>query len=188
MNFVALQMLLGDRAKYLGLIMAVAFSTFLMSHQSSIFAGVLNRTRSQINDVQDAAIWVMDPQTQYFDEVKALNDNVLYRVRGVSGVEWAVPMYKGLPTARAATGEFRTVLLMSVDDESLAGAPRRLLKGRIDGLREPDSVLMDRAAYTFFFPHQPFETGKLFEMNDQISQSSTRATATPFAIKAASAI
>src|SRR5437588_870284 len=42
MNFVALQMLLWDRAKYLGLIFAIAFSTFLMSHQSSIFAGICN--------------------------------------------------------------------------------------------------------------------------------------------------
>ncbi|MBV8071155.1 MAG: FtsX-like permease family protein [Acidobacteriaceae bacterium] len=166
MNFVALQMLLGDRAKYIGLVMAVAFSTFLMSDQSSIFSGVMNRTRSQIQDVQDASIWVMDPKTQYFDEVKALNDNVLYRVRGVPGVEWAVPMYKGLPTARAINGDFRTVLLMSVDDNSLAGAPRRLLAGDIADLRQPDSVLMDRAAYSFFFPNQPLSTGKAFEMND----------------------
>ena len=54
MNYVALQMLFGDRAKYLGLIFAIAFSTFLMSHQSSIFAGIMNRTRSQIKDVRDA--------------------------------------------------------------------------------------------------------------------------------------
>jgi len=167
MNFVALQMLLGDRAKYLGLIMAVAFSSFLMSHQSSIFSGVLNRTRSQIIDVQDANIWVMDPKTQYFDEVKALPDDVLYRVRGVSGVEWAVPLYKGLPTARGADGTFRTVILMSVDDDSLAGAPQRLLVGSIADLRQPDAVLMDRAAYAFFFPGQPLAAGRIFEMNDR---------------------
>src|ERR1700754_1122710 len=89
MNFVATQMLLGDRAKYLGLIFAVAFSTFLMSHQSSIFAGILLRPPTQIIAVPDATLWVMDPKTQYFDEVKALNDNDLYRVRGVPGVEWA---------------------------------------------------------------------------------------------------
>jgi putative ABC transport system permease protein len=64
-NFVAIQMLLGDRVKYLGLVLAVAFSTFLMSHQSSIFAGVMDRTRSQIKDVLDADIWVMDTATQY---------------------------------------------------------------------------------------------------------------------------
>src|SRR5579875_280838 len=102
MNFVAIQMLLGDRIKYLGLVIAVAFSTFLMSHQSSIFAGVMNNTRSLIRDVQDADIWVMHPQTQYFDEEKALPDEAVYQVRSVPGVKWAVAMRRGLPTARAA--------------------------------------------------------------------------------------
>jgi putative ABC transport system permease protein len=166
MNFVAMQMLRGDRAKYLGLIMAVAFSTFLISHQSSIFAGVMNRSRSQILDVQDAAIWVMDPRTQYFDDVKPLPDDILFRVRGVEGVEWAVPLYKGQPIAKAGDGNFRSVILMGIDDHSLAGAPRRLLAGSIEGLRQPDAVLMDKAAYAFFFPGQQLETGKTFEMND----------------------
>lgn len=166
MNFVAIQMLLGDRIKYLGLVIAVAFSTFLMSHQSSIFAGVMNNTQSQIHDVQDADIWVMHPATQYFDEVKPLADETVYQVRGVPGVQWAVAMRRGQPTARAADGLFRTVILMSVDDNSLAGAPRRLFVGKLQDLREPDSVFIDRASYRYFFGDTPFRTGAVFEMND----------------------
>lgn len=60
MNFVALKMLTGDRAKYLGLIFTIAFCTFLLENQTSIFAGILKRTGSQIADVTDAEIWVMD--------------------------------------------------------------------------------------------------------------------------------
>ena len=41
-----------------------------------------------------------------------------------------------------------------------------MLAGSIDGLRKPDAVLMDKAAYAFFFPDQPLESGKTFEMND----------------------
>jgi putative ABC transport system permease protein len=159
-------MLLGDRIKYLGLVFAVAFSTFLMSHQSSIFAGVMNNTRSQIRDVQDATIWIMHPETRYFDEVKALSDEAVYRVRGVPGVLWAVPMRRGLPTARSVDGTFRSVILMSVDDDSLAGAPRRLFIGSLADLRQPDSVLIDRSAFSYFFPNQEFRTGDVFEMND----------------------
>jgi putative ABC transport system permease protein len=166
MNFVALQMLFGDRAKYLGLIFAIAFSTFLMSHQSSIFVGIMNRTQSQINDVHDASIWVMDPYTQYFDEVKALTDEDVYRVRGVPGVHWAVPMFKGQPRAKGPDGNFRVVLLIGLDDATLVGAPRSLVLGSIDGLREPDTVIVDRVGYEFFFPHQPLALGKTLEMND----------------------
>src|SRR5438445_5464693 len=144
MNFVALQMLFGDRAKYLGLIFAIAFSTFLMSHQSSIFAGIMNRTRSQIKDVRDAGVWVMDPYTQYFDEVKALTDDDVYRVRGVSGVEWAAPLFKGQPRAKALDGNFRVVIMMGVDDATLVCAPRDMVLGTPEDLRKPYAVSVDR--------------------------------------------
>jgi putative ABC transport system permease protein len=166
MNFVALQMLTSDRAKYLGLIFAVAFSTFLMSQQSAIFAGLMARTASQINDVQDAHIWVMDPYTQYFDEVKALTDDAVFRVRGVQGVQWAVPLFKGQPRAKAEDGNFRVVIMLGVDDATLVGAPRRLVLGSYKDLRQPDSILVDRVGYEFFFPGQPYTLGKTLEMND----------------------
>jgi putative ABC transport system permease protein len=166
MNFVALQMLLGDRAKYLGLIFAVAFSTFLMSHQSSIFTGIMQRTTSQIRDVADANLWAMDRKTRYFDEVKALTDDDLYRVRGVPGIEWAVPLFKGLPRAKALDGNFRVVIIMGVDDATLVGAPRNMVLGSAQNLRRPDAVIIDRVGYEFFFPKQPYELGKTLELND----------------------
>src|SRR5258708_18688909 len=54
MNFVALRMLTGDRAKYFGLVFAIAFCTFLLENQTSIFANIMRRTASQILDVTDA--------------------------------------------------------------------------------------------------------------------------------------
>src|SRR5256885_9922162 len=83
MKFIAIKMLTGDRAKYLALIFAVAFSTFLLENQTSIFAGILRRTGSQILDVTDAEIWVMDSQTEYFEQTKALKDTDLTPLRGV---------------------------------------------------------------------------------------------------------
>jgi putative ABC transport system permease protein len=167
MNFVALKMLVGDRAKYLGLVFAIAFSTFLLENQVSIFSGIMKRTTSQILDVQDAPIWVMDPQTQYFDEVSPLTPNDLYGVRGVPGVRWAVPLYKGQPRAESADGKFRAVILLGLDDTTLVGAPRRMLLGSVERLREPDAVIIDQAGYRFFFPTGPLELGRILEMNDR---------------------
>ena len=168
MNWVALAMLTGDRAKYIGLIFAISFSSFLMTQQASIFAGLMNRTRSQILDVTDADVWVMDPATQYVDEVYALKDSDLGRVRGVPGVRWAVPFFKGQPRAKAPDGKFRVAILLGLDDASLAGAPepRRMILGSVESLRDPDAVLIDLAGYHFFFPGQPLELGKTLEMND----------------------
>ena len=169
MNFVAIQMLIGDRAKYLGLVFAVAFSSFLMSHQSSIFAGLMGRTTSQISDIPDANLWVMDRKTQYFDEVKALTEDDVYRVRGVPGVEWAVPLFKGTPRAKALDGNFRVVIMMGVDDATLVGAPRNMVLGSAERLRQPNAVLIDRVGYEFFFPKQPYELGRTLELNDHLA-------------------
>src|SRR5215472_7073705 len=168
MNWLALRMLTGDRAKYLALIFAISFSSFLIAQQASIFAGIMNRTRSQILDVTDADIWVMDPATQYVDEVYALKDSDVERVRGVPGVLWAEPLFKGRANAKAPDGKFRSVVLLGLDDGSLAGAPepRKMLLGSIDSLREPDAVFIDESGYHFFFPGEPLQLGKTFEMND----------------------
>ena len=60
MHWLALKMLTGDRLKFLGLLFGVTFATLLMSQQVSIFVGIIRRSASQIIDVRDASVWVMD--------------------------------------------------------------------------------------------------------------------------------
>jgi putative ABC transport system permease protein len=166
MNFIALKMLTGDRAKYLGLIFAIAFCTFLLENQTSIFAGILRRTGSQILDVTDANIWVMDPKTEYFEQTKALKDTDLNRVRGVDGVEWAVRLFKGTPVARTPDGKFAVSFCMGLDDATLTGAPRKMLMGSWERLSEPDSVVIDKAGYMLLFPGEPLQVNRMLELND----------------------
>src|SRR5215472_8789043 len=168
MNWVALKMLMGDRAKYLALIFTIAFSSFLIAQQLSIFCRIMDRTRSQLLDVHDADIWVMDPATQYIDEVYSLKDSDVDRVRGVAGVNWAVRFFKGQPRAKAPDGRFRVAILLGVDDASLAGAPEKhkMILGSVESLRDPDAVIIDLAGYHFFFPGQPPRLGNTFELND----------------------
>jgi len=166
MNFVALRMLTGDRAKYFGLVFAIAFCTFLLENQTSIFANILRRTASQILDVTDAEVWVMDPKTEYWEQTKALKDTDLTRVRGVQGVEWAVRLFKGNPVAKTLQGKFAVSFLVGLDDATLAGAPRKMLMGSWERLREPDSVVIDQAGYILLFPDEPLQLGRTLEMND----------------------
>jgi putative ABC transport system permease protein len=168
MNFVALRMLTGDRAKYFGLVFAIAFCTFLLENQTSIFANILRRTASQILDVTDAEVWVMDPQTEYWDQTKALKDTDLTRVRGVRGVGWAVRLFKGNPVARTSSGKFGASLIIGLDDSTLAGAPRKMLLGSWERLREPDSVVIDQAGYILLFPKQPLQLDRTLQMNDHL--------------------
>ena len=166
MNFVAFRMLTGDTAKYLGLIFAVAFSTFLLQNQTSIFANLLKRSGNQIRDVTDADVWVMAPKTDYFDQTKPLRETDLLRVRGVDGIDFAVRIFKGLPVARTSTGQFAACTVMGLDEATLAGAPRNMILGDWRDLLKPDSVVIDQAGYLLLFPGEPLRINRTIELND----------------------
>ena len=125
MNSVALRILLGDRAKYVGLIFGIAVSTMLMSNQTSIFVGLMLRTANQILDAREADIWVMDQRVEYVDEIEPMTDTQLARVRGVDGVDWAVPFLKGLTVAHTRDGILQQVILLGVDDSTLTSIRAR---------------------------------------------------------------
>src|ERR1700722_13222982 len=95
MLWIALKMLTGDRAKYVGVIAGVTFAALLIAQQASIMCGLLLRTTSAIQDIQDVDIWVMDHDVDFIDELKPLVEDDLYRVKSVPGVAWAVRFYKG---------------------------------------------------------------------------------------------
>lgn len=159
-------MLMSDRAKYFGLVFAFAFSTFLLINQMSIFAGIMKRTGSQVLDVTDADIWVMDPYTEYFEQTKALKDTDLARVRGVPDVDYAVRLFKGNPTAKTLAGKFASTFTLGMDDSTLIGAPPKMLMGSWERLREADSIVIDKAGYLLLYPGEELELGRILELND----------------------
>lgn len=167
MTWIAMRMLMGDRAKYFGLIFGVSFATLLMTQQVSIFMGILTRTASQILDIRDAEIWVMDNKVRFIDEVPALPDSDLFRVRGVPGVEWAVRLYKGQVRARLTDGNFRNVVLFGLDDETLVGAPLEMILGQLSDLRRPDAIIIDKAGYEYMWPGEEYKLGRELELNDR---------------------
>src|SRR3974390_2197139 len=95
MNFIALKMLVGDRAKYFGIIIGLTFACLLITQQSAIFCGIMSRSYSFLTDAGLPDIWVVDPQVQYIEDIKPLQDTKVLQVRGVRGVQWAVPLFKG---------------------------------------------------------------------------------------------
>lgn len=167
MLWIAWRMLTGDPAKYLGIVVGIAFSSLLISQQSSIFCGLMSLTFSQIRDIQGASIWVMDPNTQFVDDIKPMSSNLLYRVRGVPGVAWAVNLYKGIGRARLPSGDYEQVILLGLDDATLIGAPREVVFGSLDALRQPDAVIIDERGYHRLWPNEPYMLGKTLELFDR---------------------
>jgi len=167
MNWIALKMLTGERGKYLGIVLGIAFSSLLITQQASIFCGVMALTVGTLRDIDDAQIWVMDPAVEYLDAPRPMSDNDLFRVRSAGGVDWAVRLYKSRSRGRLFNGEFQQINLIGLEDAYLVGAPDRMLVGKIEDLWQPDAVIMDARGYRMLWPGEPLQTGKVFEMNDR---------------------
>jgi putative ABC transport system permease protein len=165
-TWIAWKMLIGNKAKYIGIIFGVMFASLLIAQQSSIFCGLMLMTTSQIQDVKGASIWVMDSNVQFIDDIKPLRDEDLMRIRGVPGVQWAVKFYKGLARARLDSGTFQQVILLGVDDGTMVGAPQEMILGSWADLRRSDALIIDDAGYQQLWPGESYTVGKVFEMND----------------------
>jgi len=70
--------------------------------------------------------------------------------------------------ARSAHVEWqiRVSFCLGLDDATLTGAPRKMLFGSWERLREPDSIIIDKAGYVLLFPGEPLEIGRTLELND----------------------
>jgi putative ABC transport system permease protein len=139
-------MLTGDRVKYLGIVIGLMFASFLITQQLSIFVGLMSRTFSVITDVSTTDIWVMDDQVKNVDDARPMSDQQLYRVRAVSGVQYAVPFFKGQIRAKLPDGQYQVCTILGLDDQTLTGGPPKLYGGlKMSDLRIADSVILDAA-------------------------------------------
>lgn len=164
---LALKMLLGDRAKYIMLISGLTFASLLMTEQAAIFCGIMQWTGSTLDNVS-APIWVVDPQVEQVNDTEALRDTDINRVRSVEGVAWAAPFYQGNLRTRMRDGSFKFVQLIGIDSTTFAGAPTEIVKGRLDDLRLPNTVIIDEYGTKKLSrnPAKPLDVGDYFEIND----------------------
>lgn len=139
---VALKMLVGDRAKYAGLLFGIAFTAFLVTFAGSYFAGFVTRGFALIAENPIADVWVMDSAVESADLTINLPGSALARVRSVAGVAFAVPLAVGSANARFPNGRFQSFQLIGVDDATLIGLPP--LQGGVPAtvLRTPDAVVV----------------------------------------------
>lgn len=175
MSKIAVKMLIGDKAKYIGIIFGLTFASFIITQQAAIFIGLMERTTGFIIDTAQPDIWVTNPQVHFIDDVQPMKNTELYRVKSITGVKWAVPFFKGLIKARLTNGHFETCNVIGVDDATLIGGPPIMLQGDVEDLRTPDGVIInrigviDKLAFEFEVDghtyKRPLEVGQTLELN-----------------------
>ena len=173
MLHIALKTLFGHYGKVIGMVVGLAVASLMMTQQPATMLSVLSRIYSFIEDVSQPDIWVMDPMVQFVDDAKPLADSKLGLVRSVTGVAWAVPIFKTGTTARLPDGNTAGAQLVGVDDSSLIGAPALMEIGHTSDLRRTDAVFVnDEGANLRFAQKQPDGTmrplrvGEILELNE----------------------
>lgn len=175
MYYIAFRMLVGDKGKYLGIILGLSFASLIMTQQPGVFTGIMTRAYSFVTDVNLPDIWVMNPKVQFIDDVKPMPGTKLYRVASVEGVAWAKPLFKGSIQARLHSGTFQTCNIIGIDDVTMIGGPAVMLSGKLEDLRQANSIIVneeganDKLAHppkTPGGPKLPLKIGDTLELND----------------------
>jgi putative ABC transport system permease protein len=119
---IAWRMIAADRAKFVGLLFGIAFTSFLVTFAASYFCGFMTQGFALVSE-NAADVWVMDPAVDSVEQTINLPDTALARVRSVEGVRYAAPLVLGTTEVRFPNGRFQTFQVIGVDDATLAGAP-----------------------------------------------------------------
>lgn len=172
MLVIAMKMLVGDRLKYFGLLAGMSFAAMMIAQQASIFVGLISQTGTFIRGLPYIDLWVMDQQVRFSEDQQPMPDTALPRVRGVEGVQWAEPMFKGWLPTRLPDGTRMNAIVVGIDDATLVGGPQSMVKGKLTDLRRDGAVLIhDKDASTKLKlerdGNRPLEVGNRISINDQ---------------------
>jgi putative ABC transport system permease protein len=164
MNRIALALLVGDRAKYIALVIGLSFATLLLTQQASIFFGLLLRSTGPLQNIGQADLWVADRDLFFVGAVRQMDRDVLDRVRSARGVRWAEPLFVSRAIVDLPDGSFRDVQIIGVDRTTMVGRPPEIVEGELTDLRIPDAVMIQESARTLL--GDP-EIGEQIILNDR---------------------
>lgn len=160
---IALKLLANDRGKFYTLIMGITFAVFLMMQMTCMFAGLMQRTGSDILNI-NAKMWVMDTSLNSQVENIPMPDFVLDAVRSIKGVNFAVPLFTGVGLLRLSDGRYQSANIRGLDDTTLFGRPP-LIEGDILAIYNNDGyIAIDDSEFRKL---DGATLGTTFEINDK---------------------
>ena len=142
--YIAFKMLVNSKRKFIGMVIGATFSSFIIMLQPSIYQGVVDRVVSSISTVKEVDLWVMGVNSYAFEHPTFFSPMDIYRIRSVSGVQWATQLYRSwytlnhLPTQKVLTWE-----RIGVNPQTLIGLPETMIAGHRSTIRHPHSIVVD---------------------------------------------
>jgi putative ABC transport system permease protein len=159
---IAYKLLVNDKGKFAALLVGITFAVFLIVMMTSMFAGILHRSSATVLNV-GAKLWVMDRAVNTPANSIPLPDYVLDVVRSINGVKYAVPLYSGGALVKLRSGDYQSVTVLGLDDNSLYGRPE-LIEGNINDIYVENGFIAVKDAE--FHKLEDPKIGTEFELND----------------------
>ncbi|KAA5546299.1 FtsX-like permease family protein [Roseiconus nitratireducens] len=139
---LAYRTLLHDRGKLTAGLVGVIFSVVLVNLQGGLFLGLMGKTSTLI-DRSDAQIWVGHRGMRNVDFAHPFPERWQYVVAGLKGVDQVEPLRVEFAEMSMPDGNFETVVLVGVQEDSDLGRPYEIVTGPADALQKNDAVVID---------------------------------------------
>lgn len=163
----AIKFLKYDKAKSIGVVIAIVVSTFLIGQQvgillflTDLMGGVINNSRTDV-----VQVWVVDNLTNNANNLSTLNERKAYELMSIDGVQSASPIFIGAGIAHFSNGKTAPVNLVGSEPPLFVGGPNpsKIYKGDLENLVNDYVVSADYFDATTF--DSPTDIGTLLEIN-----------------------
>ncbi len=142
---IATRMLFHNHLRFAMTVIGIAIAFFLAAAQIGLLVGWIN-TNSAIIRHAGVDIWVMAEETRAFDYGTAIPRHRVQQVSSVPGVAWAEGMLMGWATWQHPEGKRINVEIIGLDS-SHAGGPWKMLRGTVEAIEQPETVIIDELSY-----------------------------------------
>jgi len=132
-----------DRSRFAVTLVGIIFAVVLIAMQIGLFLGFTDSATVIIRH-SHADFWIVTRGTQNFEIALPMSERELYIAQSVPGVARAEPLLVQFVPWKKPSGGDESIILIGFDLNSGLAGPWNLVEGRLEDLRRPDTVILDR--------------------------------------------
>jgi putative ABC transport system permease protein len=142
MPSLALKNLVHDKVRLAVTLVGIIFSVVLSAIQLGLFVG-FQRATSDIIVNSNADIWLSSKGLANLENGIPFSESKFFQVKAVEGVERATKQIVQFGTWKKPDGGDEGVMIVGFELDGGMGEPWNLTQGKIEDLRQPDSIIID---------------------------------------------
>lgn len=133
-----------DRAKSVGIIIAIVISIFLIGQQLGLLFFLMGLMGNLVGNapVQDNEMWVIEAQSNNINSVNSIDQRLVQQIGSLPAVDIAYPVVLAPAQATFLDGKTAAVTLVGspVPEFIMGPIPNRIAEGEISSLIDPNAV------------------------------------------------